>query len=268
MKRLLLPLVVALSLLAPQAQAGLTQQQIDSVGVQKKLGTGIPTDVSLTDATGAPARLGQYIGGLPTLMLFVDYTCRTSCGVSFEALLQRLQGLSLTAGRDYRLAVVGIDAKDGPADASAFREKHLPEGSRWRDRITFLSPDAPSIERLTRAVGYTYVYDEERDQFAHPSVALLVDSTGHLRRYVDPFMSRPLDVRLALVDAGDGATGTLADQILLCCYGWDPVTGVYTPLIDRILFAACMLTVLMVAGLLFFLSRRQKRLAPQEGQRV
>lgn len=266
MIRLLLCLSVLLAT-AP-AHAALTKAELDTVGVDRQIGTSLPGDVPVETAGGEAMTLGEFLGERPTLMLFADYTCETSCGVSFEALLQRLQGLSFTAGEDYRLVVVGIDAKDGPTEATTFKEEHLPSTSRWRDRISFLSPDQAGIDRLTGTIGYRYTYDAERDQFAHPTLALLIDADGKLARYVDPFLSRPLDMRLALVDAGNGNTGSVADQLLLMCYGWDPATGVYTPIIDRILTGAAVLTVLAIAGLLLALRRRERRDRSGEGQHV
>ena len=43
------------------------------------------------------------------------------------------------------------------------------------------------------------------------------------------------DLRLALVEAGGGRVGTIADQVRLLCYGFDPVRGVYTPAVMGIL---------------------------------
>ena len=43
------------------------------------------------------------------------------------------------------------------------------------------------------------------------------------------------DLRLALVDAGEGAVGTFADRFRLLCYGYDPARGIYTARITLLL---------------------------------
>jgi protein SCO1/2 len=56
------------------------------------------------------------------------------------------------------------------------------------------------------------------------------------------------DLRLALVDAGNGKIGGLADQIHLLCYGFDPARGIYTASITRLLNIGGALTVIALAA--------------------
>ena len=94
---------------------------------------------------------------------------------------------------------------------------------------------------------------------------MLLDGSGTIRRYIDPFLAEPLDFRLALTDAGDGEVGTVADRIFLTCYGWDASTGTYSPLIGRILTASGLLTALLVGALVGLLLLRERRMRAQEG---
>jgi protein SCO1/2 len=67
------------------------------------------------------------------------------------------------------------------------------------------------------------------------------------------------DLRLALVDAGQGRVGTLLDQITLRCFGFDPARGIYTATISRWLTIAGVATALALAGGLAFMASRTQR---------
>ena len=102
-------------------------------------------------------------------------------------------------------------------------------------------------------------YDAEHKQFAHPAGLVLVDAAGRAKRIVSPFALDPLDLKLALTETGPGAT-TLAGHLLTLCYAFDPVSGIYTLRIMRILSAAAGVTVVLMAGGVFLFLRQERRL--------
>jgi protein SCO1/2 len=68
------------------------------------------------------------------------------------------------------------------------------------------------------------------------------------------------DVRLALVDAGQGRVGTLGDQVRLLCYGFDPSVGAYTQAIHRALaLAAALTTAALALGIAWLSAPRSVR---------
>ncbi|MFE1598531.1 hypothetical protein [Methylobacterium sp. ID0610] len=75
------------------------------------------------------------------------------------------------------------------------------------------------------------------------------------------------DLRPALVETGEGRTGSLADRLTLLCCGYDPARGVYAPLIRRILMAAGAATVLGTGGLILLLRRRSLSRPPPPSAR-
>lgn len=75
----------------------------------------------------------------------------------------------------YRLLVLGLDPKDGAAEATRFRKAQadlpgLP--------IVMLSAPEATVKAATAAVGYRYVYNAARDQYAHPVAVLASRSTA------------------------------------------------------------------------------------------
>ena len=72
------------------------------------------------------------------------------------------------------------------------------------------------------------MYDAEHDQFAHPAAAYVLTKDGRIARVLSGLGLSGGDLRLALVEAGQGHVGTLLDQITLRCFGFDPARGIYT----------------------------------------
>ena len=84
-----------------------------------------------------------------------------------------------------------------------------------------------------------------------------------MRRVLSPLGIDGGDLRLAIVDAGHGAVGTLADRIHLLCYGYDPVKGIYTERITTMLGCAAGATLLLLlTGMSVMTLRERRRQAP------
>ena len=66
----------------------------------------------------------------------------------------------------------------------------------------------------------------------------------------------PKDLRLGLIQASESKIGTLADQVVLYCYHYDPNTGKYSAIISRIIQLSGGLTILGIGAVLLLLFRR------------
>ena len=80
-----------------------------------------------------------------------------------------------------------------------------------------------------------------------------------MSRYFYGLEYSPRDVRLGLVEASNGAIGSAVDQILLFCYHYDPVTGKYGLVIMNVVRLAGALTVLLLAGFIALMLRRDRK---------
>src|SRR5262249_61990204 len=107
-----------------------------------------------------------------------------------------------------------------------------------------LTGDQPSIDRLTKAAGFRYVWDADTRQFAHPSGIIVLTADGRLARYLFGIEYGPRDLRYAIVEASDGRVGNVADALLLYCYHYDPMNGRYGLVVMRALRLAGIVTVL------------------------
>lgn len=240
------------------ALAGFNGSELDGIAADPEPGAAVPMNLSFTDEAGQPATLGAAIAGRPAVLIFADYTCRTLCGpiVSFAA--AGLAQSGLRPGADYRLVVIGLDPRDGLDAARTMKAEHLGGDAAILQAAVFLTGEPAAIRAATDALGYRYAYDAEHDQFAHPAAAYVLDAGGRVRRILSGLGLSGADLRLALVDAGQGSVGTLADHIRLLCYGYDPVLGIYTQRITLLLELAAGATLLiMAAGILIMVARTQ-----------
>jgi protein SCO1/2 len=82
---------------------------------------------------------------------------------------------------------------------------------------------------------------------------------GRVSRYFYGIEYAPRDLRFGLLDASAGQIGSLADQIILYCYQYDPSRGTYSLVLMRILRIFAGMTLLSIVGLIFFLRRQSNK---------
>jgi len=251
-------LALGLILGSEPATARLVQAELARVALAPPPGARVPLDLAVTDArTGQATTLGQALGGRAALLLPVDYTCGNVCDPMVSMSAEALAATGLPA-EDYALVLVGIDPRDDPAAA----RRMLAETLGGRDaslRPRALVASDTALARLGGALGYTAVYDAGTDSFAHPAAAVLLAADGRVAQVLSPLALTGRDLRLALTEAGEGRVGSLADRLTLLCYGYDAARGVYTPLIQRILTVAGIVTILAIALLIAGLTRLARR---------
>jgi protein SCO1/2 len=256
----LLALAVIPGALAGPVLADFTAAQLAAISASPPPNAALPLALSFHDENGRPTTIGTAIGGIPALVIFADYTCHTLCGPILEFTAGGLGKTGLKPGTDYRLVVIGLDPKNGLDAARAMRAIHLDPGNPVGQAAVFLSGSDTDIGAATSAVGLHYAYDTAHDQYAHPAAVYVVDAQGRVRRVLSPLGLDGGDLRLAIVDAGKGTIGTLADRIHLLCYGYDPVQGIYTERITTMLgYAAGAMLVVMLCGILAMVVRERRR---------
>ncbi|MDP4002028.1 electron transporter [Methylobacterium sp. NEAU K] len=239
---------------AGPASARLVQADLARVAAAPRSGARAPLGLDVTDArTGRATTLGQALGGHPALLLPVDYTCGNVCDPMVAMSADALAATGL-APDDYALVLVGIDPRDDAAAARRMLEETLGERAAGPRPQALIASEA-ALASLTGALGYTAVYDAGTDSFAHPAAAMLLAADGRVARVLSPLAITGRDLRFALTEAGEGRIGGLTDRLALLCYGYDAARGIYTPLVQRILTMAGLVTILAIGLLVLGLTR-------------
>ncbi|HEX3755784.1 MAG TPA: hypothetical protein VHV26_12000 [Rhizomicrobium sp.] len=248
MKKRLTAMALLFALLPGAAEAGLSRAALDTVAARLPPGAHLDMGISARDTAGTSRSLRDIAGGRPVFLNFIDYTCNTLCGTDLMLLANGIQRAGLRPG-DFRIIVLGIDPKDGPADALKMEDKEIPPS--LRSVSTFLLPGKAVIAKATGALGFHYVYDPQIDQFAHPVVVYALAPDGAVRSVLSPLSLTIGDLRQAMRGP---APPSLYQRIHALCYSYDPVTGVYTPRISFLLKLAGFATALLLAAGVGFLS--------------
>jgi len=237
------------------AGAALAPDQLAAIGVRPPPHAALPLDARLTDLDGRSTTLGGAIAGKPSVVVFADYDCPQLCSPILALTGEALAKSGLKPGVDYRLIVIGFNPRAGAAGGRRMVGSQIGFASPVGRATTAVTASEPVIARLAAAVGYTYGYDAERGRYAHPAALLVVAADGRLSRVLSGVAISGGDVRLALVEAGKGAIGAIADQIRLLCYGFGASASLYADRIRVLLGAAGAATLLAIAAGLTMLSR-------------
>jgi protein SCO1/2 len=277
-------LVVAVSLAATVLHAqsyeadkpmGMAAQQtpdyLAHAGIEQRLGQPLPMAAIFTDETGRTGPLSSWFSNKPVVMAEVYYQCVMMCPQVQHGLATGLAQTTLKPGSDYQVLIVSIDTMDKPSNAVDEKKTFLGEAG-WTNNpaasnaVHFLTADQPSIDAITGATGFHYVRvpgpDGKMDQFAHSSVIMFATPDGRMSRYLSGIDYPARDLRMALLEAGEKKISNPVDLLILYCCNYSPAVGRYSVSIVRILGIAGMITLVIVAGMIYLLTRKPRGLAP------
>ncbi len=242
--------------------AGVQPADLQKIAFDQKLNAQIPLDLRFKDEAGRVVTLGDYFNhGKPVVLTLVYYDCPMLCTLVLNGLAGAMKGMSLEPGRDYELVTVSFNPRE-TAQLAAEKKKsyigrygHSEAASAWH----FLTGDQPSIERLTRAVGFHYVHDPATGQYAHATGLMIATPDGRLAKYLYGIEYSPRQLRMALVDASAGRIGTPVDRILLYCYHYDPATGKYGLVILNVIRLGGVVTLVALGSFILVMVSRERR---------
>jgi protein SCO1/2 len=235
--------------------------RFQEVTFSQRLGDRLPLDARFADEEGRPVTLGDYFGKKPIVLAFVYYQCPMLCPLVMNGISSALKVVPFTAGQEFDVVLISFDARDTPAAANAKKRAHL---QHWATPETangwhFLTGEESEIRRVTSAAGFNYEWDESSQQFAHVSGLLVTTPDGRLSRYFYGVEYSPRDLRLALVDSGQGRLGSVVEELLLYCFHYDPTSGRYGAVFMNIMRLGAVLTVGLVAGFIVLMRWRESR---------
>ncbi len=221
---------------------------LKNVGIEQKIGTRLPLDLKFTDESGALVELSQYFGNKPIILSLVYYDCPMLCTEVLNGINRTTAPLKLSIGEDFEMISISFDPNETHELASQKKKIYVRRNNRpgaaegWH----FLTGNASSIEAITDAVGFNYVYDETEQQFVHGSAIMVVTPKGIVSHYFFGIEYPTDDLRLALVEASENKLGTVYDQVLLYCFHYDPTRGKYGVVIMNVIRLAGVGTLLVM----------------------
>ncbi|HXG86655.1 MAG TPA: SCO family protein [Pyrinomonadaceae bacterium] len=248
-------------------QAGVSSgmpPQLQAVGIDQKLGEQLPLDAEFKDENGNVVKLGSYFNQKkPVILALVYFECPMLCNEVLNGLTGSLKGISFDAGSEFDIVAISFDARenDKPDLTKNKKESYLNRYKRpgaengWH----FLTGTQSEIDKVTRAVGFNYVYDDKTEQFAHAGGIMVATPEGKLSRYLYGIDYSPKDIKFSLIDSTENKIGNPAEQLFLYCFHYDPASGKYGLAILRVLRLAAIGTIIGIAGLLLLFWRNNKK---------
>jgi len=281
LRRIGLPLLAFAALLAAPGLAG--AQVVDPTvgpdpsipplaresGIEEHLDEHVPLDLPLVDDTGRAIEFGDvFHDGKPVVLVFAYHSCPMLCSVVLDAFAVSLREADLVPGRDFTPVVVSFDPRDTPQRSAEVKARYVAQAARpgldesWR----FLTGEADDTRALADAVGFEYARDARSGEYAHPAAMIFLTPDGRVARYLYGAGFSDRDFHFALVEAGEGRTGTTLDRFILTCYHYDPDARTYAPFaIGMMKLGGALLLVVMAVVLIPLWRRERHRRDPEPG---
>jgi protein SCO1/2 len=214
---------------------------------------------TLYDRSGRAFMLSS-LRGRPLLVSFVYTGCSQVCPLSTKILEKAVASAqrALGSGR-FTVLTIGFNLPyDSPAAMADFARRQGVALPDWK----FASPDAASVQRLTREFGFDY--RATTGGFDHITQISIVDADGRIVRQVYgddfdlPLLVEPLKQLLTGSPAEFSGLAQMIDKVRLVCTVYDPVSGQYR-LSYAVLIEILSGISVFVAVLLFMRKGRRRR---------
>lgn len=269
MKRLLL---LALMVSAVPASAGRKELTGRDPNILTKIdfaaapGAQLPLDATFRDAKGRLVKLGDFFKDRPIVLAPVYYECPMLCSLTLNGLLRAARSIRPSAGDYYDVVAFSINPKEGAELAASKQNNYLTgynrsgkDGKPMKTGWHFLTGDEASIRAVTKAINFNYVYDAKSDQYAHASGIIVATPDGRVSRTLYGPEFSPRDLKLAVLESGQGRIGTVTEKVLLYCYAFDGANGRYTMQVMRVVQLAGSATAVILFTGIGFAVRRERR---------
>lgn len=226
-------------------------------------GEKINLDLKFTDSQGSEVRLGDlFKPHRPVVLIPAYYHCPRLCGLVHDGAIKLFNELEFTLGEDYQVITVSFDHKETPELAAKMADKYRSQFKTPDDAArgwSFLVGEAAPVRELMESIGFHY--REDKGEFAHTAALILLTPKGEISQYLTGVSYSPDTARLALVDASNGAIGSVLDQVYLFCFRYDHIQGKYTWAVFNIVRAVGAITLIGMLILFYRLRRREREVA-------
>lgn len=221
---------VVACLCAPSFAQVMTAPDPPKVEIVQKLDNQVPMDLTFIDESGKAVTLKDLPQGKPVVLALVYYECPMLCGEIMLGMLKAFNELEFTLGDEYEVITVSFNPNEDH-ELAATKKKNMIENYKDPKAVAgwhFLTTkDETSVRKLADSVGFGYQYLPSIEQYAHASGIMVLTPDGKVSRYFYGIEYPARDLRFGLIDAADGKIGSLADELLLLCYRYDPASGSY-----------------------------------------
>ncbi len=251
---------------APSVPAdNLTDSHLAEIKFDQKLNETISLDLHFRDENGRDVRLADYFSNKPVILVLGYYGCPMLCTLVLNGMVEGLQDIRWSIGKEYDVINVSIDPHETPELAAAKKRTYLKRYGRpeaeagWH----FLTGQPEAIRRLADEVGFCYAYDDVSKQYAHPSGIVVLTPDGKTSSYLFGVTYAPSELFASLNAASSRKIGSRIQELILLCFHYRPITGRYGNIIMTTVRVLGIATLMGLAALIVRMVRREKVVALQ-----
>lgn len=260
--------LVLITFSLPAYATPLSKTTLINLRFEQKLNTQVPLNLAFTDDTGMSLRLGDIIQNRPVILVLGYYECPMLCNLVLNGVVESLQDIRSTVGKDFDVIFVSINPNETCSLAAAKKRSYLKRYGRaesaggWH----FLTGSAAPIQQLAGTVGFQFGYDSAVKQYAHPSGIIVLTPEGRVARYFFGVSYPAAELSAALRAARTRQIGLPVRQLLILCFQHMPLVGKNSEAIMTLVRLLAGITLASLAGYLLWAARRrgsQERCMPE-----
>jgi len=215
----------------PGQVADWQSRDMDGVGVEEKLGAEVPLDLEFRNSTGETVRLGDMFDGERPTVLTLNYAnCPQLCGLQINGFVKSLNEMKQwSVGNQFQVITVSLDPTESDDLSAGFRARTLAGYDRPQAEQgwSFLRGKNEDIRLLADTVGFHYNSFEDKGQYAHTAVLILLDPQGKVARYLYGIEYPPSTLRLSLAETASSKYVSTVDALILRCFLYDAASGTF-----------------------------------------
>ncbi len=244
--------------------------QANQLGINEHLGEMVPLDLKFINEQGESVTLKKLMDGKPTMISLNYYRCAGICSPQLTDMAKMLTRLDLAENFDYKVLTIGFAEDEGYELAAAKKNTMIKVIQRdfVPDAWHFVVGENNSSGILADKVGFTFKKSVSAAgvvDYVHAAALIMLSPEGKITRYLNGIEQLPFDVKMALMEAGEGKVGPTIAKNLLYCFAYDPKAKKYIFKWEKI--AGAVMTLIMITFFIYLIrtSRRDEDDQPNKG---
>jgi len=232
-----------------------------TLGINEKLGNMVPLDLVFINEKGQKVTLEKLMEGKPTMISLNYFRCSGICTPQLNDMAKMLGRLDLAENFDYKVLTISFAEDEGHELAAAKKRTMIQSIEREYipDAWHFVIGENNASAILADKVGFTYektVSPEGVVDYVHPAALIMLSPEGKVTRYLNGIEQLPFDVKMALIEAGEGRVGPTIAKNLLYCFAYDPKAKTYIFKWEKI--AGAVMTLIMLGFFIYLVMTSRK----------
>lgn len=180
--------------------------------------TGKQINVEGTQFVGSDGKsvsLRQYFKDKPVVISLGYYECPDICGLVLSGMLEGFKEIDFVSGQDFEVVTISIDPRESSKLADSKRATFLKDLKKIKPAAdwNFLTGTEENIMKLSGELGFSYKYQPENGQYAHPPGIFVLDRAGVIHVSLPTVMYPKEILEYALIRASDGKLGSIRQRL-------------------------------------------------------